>query len=384
MTGGQQLGANHGKQAMPLHHHTLAIPRTRQRGGFLLEFWLATLGLILMPAYGRADGEMQLIAGEPTVLKHPQIDKSVGNPVHCLTFINGGASLATGATSGILIWDVGSGELRQTLDVDERAVDALTLNPSGTLLVAGGAAGVIKVWDARTLKPLQTLGTTAGAVRGLSISADGKLLASASPNGHLGKADQEFGIVLWDLATGRQLRTIPHAPPSFGTTALAFMPDGKRLVSAQDRTFRVFDVEKGEELKTIDLADLPRSLGCIALRGDGRRLVTGAFEPKLRLWDTQNWTQVLAWDAHDQEPPPRSGVGTVSFSPDGKYVLSGGMDGMVCVWEAATGRLLLQLDGRGDASGRWITGVAMTPDNGLLAAAHYGGTATIWRITEKK
>ena len=60
------------------------------------------------------------------------------------------------------------------------------------------------------------------------------------------------------------------------------------------------------------------------------------------------------------------------------------MDGMVCVWEASSGRRLLELDARGDASGRWITGVVITPDNRLLAAAHYGGTATIWRITEKK
>jgi WD40 repeat protein len=347
-------------------------------------FWLATLGLILVPADGRADGEVQLVAGEPTVLKHPHINKSIGNPVHCLTFANGGASLATGAASGVLVWDVGSGELRHTLDVDERAVDALTLDPRGTLLVAGGASGIITVWDARTFKPLRTLGKTPGAVRGLSISPDGTLLASTSPNGQPAKADQQFGIMLWDLATGQQLRTIPHAPPAFGTTVLAFLPDGKQLVTAQDRTLRVIDVQKGEEIKAIELPDLPRTLGSIALRGDGRRLLTGAFEPQLRLWDTQSWKQVLAWDAHDREPPPRRGVASVSFSPDGRYVLSGGMDGMVCVWEATSGRRLLELDARGDESGRWITGVVMTPDSGLLAASHYGGTATIWRITEKK
>jgi WD40 repeat protein len=337
-----------------------------------------------MPVESRADSEIELTAGEPTVLKHPEINKSIGNPVYCLTFVDDGASLATGAASGVLVWDVKTGELRQTLDVDERGVDALTLDPRGKLLVAGGATGTVKVFDAQTFKPLHILGPTSGAVRALAVSPDGQLLASASPNGQLGKADEQFGILLWDLTTGKLLRTVPHPPPSFGTTALAFMPDGKRLVSAQDRIFRVIEVEQRQETKVVELPDLVRSLGSIALSKDGGRLLAGAFEPKLRIWDTRSWTQTLAWDAHDAEPPPRRGVSAASFSPDGRFVLSGGMDGMVCVWDATSGRRLLQLDGRGDESSRWITGVVMTPDGGVLAAAHYGGTATMWRISESR
>jgi WD40 repeat protein len=348
-----------------------------------LACWFVVL--ILVPAFVRADDEVQLVAGDPTFLKHPEINDSIGNPVHCLTFAGDGASLITGASSGVLVWDAATGELRQTLEVDERAVDALTLDPRAALLVAGGGSGVIKVFDAKTFKPIRTLGPTPGAVRGLSISPDGKLLASASPNGRQGEADPQFGILFWDLATGEQLRTIPHPLPAFGATALAFLPDGKQLVTAQDRTLRVIDVERGEEIKAIELPDLTRSLGAIALRSDGRQLVTGAFEPKLRLWDAQSWKQVLAWDAHDEQPPPRHGVASVCFSPDGRYVLSGGMDGMVSVWEASSGRRLLELDGGIDAPRRgWITGVAMTPDSSLLAASHFGGIATIWRLTEEK
>jgi WD40 repeat protein len=322
-----------------------------------------------------------LVAGEPTVLVHPPINKSIGNAVHCLAWLDGGARLATGAASGVLIWDVPSRRLLETLEVDQRGVDTLSVDPSGKLLIAGGASGVIRIWDARTLKPVHTLGPAPGAVRGLSISPDGKLLAAAGPNGQLGAADKEFAILVWDLPTGRMLPTIPHPPPLFGTTVLAFLPDG-RLVSAEDRALRVVNVAEGQIVKSVEIPELPRTLGSVAVGGD--RLVTGAYEAKLRLWDAAGLKQVAAWDAHDAQPPPRHGVSAVSFSSDGRYVLSGGMDGMVCVWDAATGSRLLELDGRGEISGRWITGVVMTPDGRLLAASHYGGSATVWSVTREK
>src|SRR5688572_24760832 len=109
---------------------------------------LVASGSIVFAACRSSSAEERLVAGEALVLKHPAINKSIGNPVHCLTFLNDGALLATGATSGVHVWDANSGKLRETLDVDERSVDALTQDPRGTYLVAGGAAGVIKVWDA--------------------------------------------------------------------------------------------------------------------------------------------------------------------------------------------------------------------------------------------
>lgn len=357
------------------------VPRAHQSRS-ALGFWFAAVSVLALAVPGQADAEVQLAASSPTVLNHPPINKSAGNPVHSLVFVDGGAALATGAASGVFIWDVASGKVRQTLLVDERGVDTLALEPRGAFLIAGGASGGIKIWDTRTWKEIRSLGPAARAVRGLAISPDGKVLASVSPDGQKGDKDQGFGIILWDLTTGRKLRTLPQPSPAFGATALSFLPDGRKLLAAQDRTFRVWDVEKSEETKAVELRGVVRSLGSMALRGDGRRLATGVFEPRIRVWDTESWKPVLAWDAHDQEAPPRRGVVCVGYSADGKLVLSGGMDGMVCVWEASSGRRLLQLDARNQSSG-WVTGVAMATDGGTLAATHTGGTATIWRITRK-
>jgi WD40 repeat protein len=342
----------------------------------------AVAALAVFWACGRAEAEDRLTAGDPIVLVHPPINKSIGNPVYCLTFLPGGTALATGAASGVLIWDVPSGKLRRTLEVDARGVDTLALDPQGKLLVAGGASGIIKIWDAKTLEPVRTLGPAPGAIQSLSISPDGKLLAAVGPNAKDGVSDKPPDILLWELATGRELPTIPHPSPAFGATALSFLPNGKQFVTAQDRTLRVWDVDGTKPIKTIEMSALPRTFGSIALHG--KRLVAGAYDHKLRLWGTDDWKQVHMWLAHNREPPPRCGVSAVNFSPEGKYVLSGGMDGWVGVWDAASGNRLLELDACAEESARRITGVALTPDGALLAAAHFGGNAVLWRITGKE
>ena len=234
---------------------------------------------ISLDALGKAfaaDDGVQLTASPPLVLKHPEINKSIGNPVHCLAFVNEGELLATGATSGVLVWDVKSGERQQTLELDDRSVDSLAVDWRNQRLVAGGGTGVIKVWDAGTFKLQHQLGPTAAAVRGLTISHDGKTLASTSPNGQKGAADDEFGIVLWDLNSGEQLRKIRHPAPNFGATALSFI-SGDHLLTAQDRELRLIDA-RGEILKVVNLPELPRTLGCFAIRGDERQLATGVFD----------------------------------------------------------------------------------------------------------
>ncbi|QDU96017.1 WD40 repeat domain-containing protein [Lignipirellula cremea] len=357
--------------------------RTTAQAYQSLAACLAVTGVLLLLPVAAGAEELELIASEPVVLVHPHINKSIGNPVHCLAFVRDGEFLATGAASGVLIWDVPTGQLKHTLAVDERAVDSLALHPDGSLLAAGGASGGIKIFDVRSFQTVRTLGPAPGAVRAMAFSPDGKLLATVSPNGQEEIGDEPFGVLLWKVATGELVRKIPLPTPDLGAVSLTFLPAGNQLLTAQDRTIRVIDLEQGDTVQTIERPDLPRTIGSLALSPDGRWLATGSLEPRVRLWDTQSWQQ-RTFDAHTEEPPPRSGLASIGLSPDGRFVLTGGMDCKACVWDAATGRRLLQLDARGDVSSRWITGVAMSPDNRLFAASHFGGTASLWRISAGK
>jgi WD40 repeat protein/serine/threonine protein kinase len=72
--------------------------------------------------------------------------------------------------------------------------------------------------------------------------------------------------------------------------------------------------------------------------------------------------------------PHASAVLSVAFSPDGQRIASGGQDGVVKVWDAATGREVHSFRAHQDHA----NGLAFSPDGRRLATASWDGTVKIW------
>jgi WD40 repeat protein len=68
-------------------------------------------------------------------------------------------------------------------------------------------------------------------------------------------------------------------------------------------------------------------------------------------------------------------VTSAVYSPDGRFVVSGGADGTVRFWDVCTGQNLATL---GAHSSVWQ--VAFSSDGGYLAAGYADGTINVWRI----
>jgi WD40 repeat protein len=68
------------------------------------------------------------------------------------------------------------------------------------------------------------------------------------------------------------------------------------------------------------------------------------------------------------------GVVGVAFSPDGKILATGSLDGVVILWDVPTGRVRAVLDKHADI----ITGVAFSPDGKTLASSSCNGTVRLW------
>jgi GTPase SAR1 family protein len=95
---------------------------------------------------------------------------------------------------------------------------------------------------------------------------------------------------------------------------------------------------------------------------DGARLLSGGADGTVRLWEAASGRELAVLEGH------KGWVLSVGWSPDGARLLSGGEDGTVRLWEAASGRELAVLEGHTGT----VWSVGWSPDGGLWAAGEFG------------
>src|SRR5208282_5908246 len=69
---------------------------------------------------------------------------------------------------------------------------------------------------------------------------------------------------------------------------------------------------------------------CVAYTPDGAFVLSGGWDGHLRLWESAFGGHVTAFRASDKP------VSACAVSPDGKYLLSGSLDGMLAMWDAVS------------------------------------------------
>jgi WD40 repeat protein len=147
-------------------------------------------------------------------------------PVYSVHFAAGGSKLVFVARGTVQVIDTASGALAARLE-HEDFVQGWALSPdTRTMATASGATigndflPIIKLWDPENILPPSVLLSGDMVSLALTYSPDGSLLASTN-----GKT-----LTLWDVT--QQHRLGDWTAHSDNLTALAFSPDGTRLLSA--------------------------------------------------------------------------------------------------------------------------------------------------------
>lgn len=251
-------------------------------------------------AAGTADGQLTVLSlesGKPVVTASVAVASSGG--VAGLAYSPDGEKLATAAGDGsakvwLLRGDAAPVEqskyqspIKSGPNSQSPPLTAVAFSADGRFLVGGGAEGVVRIWDVATAAEVRGLRGHGGWVTSVAYAPDGRGVLSASVDktvrqfelpraetaatghtlmarcvavsrdGKLAATGSKDGTVkIWDLATGRETRTLAVCPPlsvdDTGVTSVVFVGNDKIVCGSGDQTLKWFDLTTGKQYQAVE------------------------------------------------------------------------------------------------------------------------------------
>jgi len=249
---------------------------------------------------------------------------------------------------------------------DDDHISALAFSPDSKLLASVGGSDSwngpvgekpyrIYLWSAVTGRELRRFGDHENGIDCLAFSPNGKLLASGGQ-----------WLDLWDPVTGRHFRRLA---PGRIIGSLAFSPDGKVVAGAEHSTsdgagiIRFWNVESGKELRSLQP---PRGfVDSLAFALNGRFLVSGSLQGLVCIWDLSRGSEVRRFP---------SGSSRLAVSLDGRTLAYISNRTTVCLVEMETGKQVREWS----VDGSYVSAISFSPNGRFLATR--AGAICLWQV----
>jgi WD40 repeat protein len=285
--------------------------------------------------------------------------------IQVLLFSPDGSHLVIGTDDALRVMDVQSWQLVQQMSDLQDGIQTAAFSRDGRRLAAGGTDGRIQLWGVergRVLKERQ-LGSFEDNITNIEASPDGMRLAVHASS----------GILLWDVAQGKELRRIEWKQED---ARMAFSPDGHLLAVCggdESKTLHLWSVETGELARTLE-GDNPFQ-GMVFVPG-GTRLITVDGSGTLVLWDAATGSKVKAGQSGGPAGgnTPATNLAEMALSPDGRTLVNAAAGGTLNLWDANT----LQWQRTLEKHPVPVEALAFSPDGRRLVTGDTGGTVCIW------
>lgn len=274
----------------------------------------------------------------------------------------------------VQLWKVGDAA-PTNITIGQRTVDDVMFSTDSELLIARTSEKVY-VWDLQAQKTARSFDGF-DRIQAAAVS-DSNLLAVTD--------DGQCVTGIWDLHSGRRLhRFRPSDLPTYSRgVELVFAPGSKTLIASYAASHRLetYSVETGEVIdsqtnSTMRATDL-------AISPDGKLLAVGASGCALAVWQTSNLDSppdamieelTTSFRGHNNEPF------ALTFSADGKRVMSVSRGGEACVWEMGRTAPLLEFEAPAETGSRGnLAAVAISPNRKYALTLGFGVGLDMWDL----
>ncbi|MDE0935259.1 MAG: serine/threonine protein kinase [Mariniblastus sp.] len=258
----------------------------------------------------------------------------------------------------ITITDCMSGEIIKTMgeNLDVPAIGA-AYAPDGSVFATADESGFVSVWTADGFDLQRKFRAHLVAIWDLNFSPDSRFIITASSDGTAG---------IFDLETNAQIASL--SDHSSEVSSASYSSDGKMIVtSSDDQLSKLWDAKTFKVLRTLKG---PKSeIWQSVFSHQGHLVGACTYTGELWVWETATGKEILSIEnAHIGQ------IGSLTFSKDGKRLLSAGDDASIKIWDISTGVDLFELL---DSGNNEFGHVSFSDDGKKLVSGNQGGRITV-------